>query len=65
MILERAVERLKRMRELRDNIHYGTYVDESGVTQTYTREQLDNFAKELKNHVTEMSYRDPNAQRLN
>lgn len=61
----RANERLWKMRNLRNDIHHGDYVDASGVTQTYTREQLDNFAKELKNHVTEMSYFDPNAQRLN
>jgi hypothetical protein len=53
------------MQELRNNIHHGTYVDKLGQSQAYTREQLDNFAKELKNQVTEMSYFDPNAQRLN
>lgn len=65
MLRERAYKRLERMSELRNNMRYGNYVDELGQTVTYTKEQMDDIAKELKNYITEGSYRDPFAQPLN
>lgn len=65
VIAERATERLEKMSKLRDDIYYRTYVTKSGKRKNYTKEEIDNFAEELKKYNTEMSFRDPNAQRLN
>jgi hypothetical protein len=65
MLYRRANERLQEIKRLRDNLYHGDYVDASGVTQSYSSEQLNNFSKGLRNHNTEMSYVDPGAQRLN